>query len=267
MNRTTRIAAVVLAAAVTSGVGSSVAVATAVDRAKPDHVKVEKGDKGKKGTKVSKGSKADKGTKADKQLRQLLRDIARTDAQLVKVARESRTARIGDPAAAVLANVAADRAALADLTSAVQVADGTSDLMAVRKAVKDVRPQNYNKVVNDLRHALRLGTAITEARAAVDGDSAAPATELDAAQAALDAAVAKALLVDASSDQDELRGVKADLQAAHEALEVVRVYLDGLPDDTEDDTDDDTEGEPVEEEPIEEEPVVDEPVVDEPVMG
>ena len=244
MRRTTRTATAVLAAALAFGAASPAASAAGrPDHAKAGHVKAEKGEKG------GKPEKADKADKADKELRQLLRDIARTDAKLVKVARESRTARIGDHAATVLANVAADRSALEALAAAVQASDSTADVRAVRKELKDVRPQNYNKVVNDLRDALRLAAAITEARAAVEGDAAAPASELDAAQAALDAAVAKALLVNASSDKEELRAVKTDLQAAHEALEVVRDYLDL------------SEEEPVEEEPVEEEPV------DEPVMG
>lgn len=236
MRTTTRTAAAVLAAAVTFGAGAPVATAAGhADHAKPGHVKVTKGDHGKKG---------------DQALRQLLRDINKTDAKLVKVIRESRTARIGEHADAVRANVATDRAALTELSAAVQAADNTRDLRQVRRELKDVRPQNYNQVVNDLRHALKLAAEIAAARTAAASDPAAPVVDLDVAQAAVEAAVAKALLVTASSDKAELRAVKADLRAAHEAL-------DG--DDDSDETEDEVE---LEDEPTEEEPVEDEPVVD-----
>lgn len=214
MRRTTRTAAGALALAVAFGVGSPVASAAGgAAVAKPDHAKVAKDHKKLKGS---------------QELRQVLRDLARTDARLLKAVRESRTARIGDHVAAVLANVAADRAALADLGAGVQAADSTHDLRAVRRALKDVRPQTYTKVVNDLRHAVRLAVEIAAAGAALEGDAAAPVDELAAAQTALDAAIAKALLVTASSDRDELRAVKADLRAAREALAAVRSYLEGL---------------------------------------
>lgn len=235
MRTTTRTAAAVLAAAVTFGAGAPVATAAGhADHAKPGHVKVTKGDHGKKG---------------DQALRQLLRDIAKTDAKLVKVVRESRTARIGEHAVALRDNVTADRAALTELAAAVQAADNTRDLRQVRKELKDVRPQNYDQVVNDLRHALKLAAEIAEARTAAAGDPEPPVAELDAAQAAVEAAVAKALLVTASSGKAELRAVKADLRAAHQAL-------DGT--DDSDETEDETE----DEDELEEEPVVDEPVED-----
>ena len=248
MKSTTRTAAGVLAVALAFGAGSPVAAAAA-DHAKPGHVKVAKGDKS------SKGNKGDKG---DKALRQVLRDIEKADERLAKVARESRTAAIGDHAAAVLANVAADRAALAALALAVQSPESGLDLRATRKAVKDVEVQNYSRVINDLRHALELAAEIAAARTATEGDASAPVAELDAAQASVDAAVAKALLVTAASDRDELRAVKADLEAAHAALDVVLDYLESLS----------SEEEPVVEEPVQEEPVQEEPpVVEEPATA
>jgi hypothetical protein len=243
MRTTTRTAAAALAAVVTFGAGAPVATAAGhADNDRPAHVKVAKGDHGKK---------------ADQALRQLLRDIAKTDAKLVKVVRETRTARIGEHAVAVRANVDTDRAALTDLAAAVQAADNTRDLREVRKELKDVRWQNYNKVINDLRHAVKLAAEIAEARAAAEGDLEAPVAELDAAQAAVEAAVAKALLITASSDKSELRAVKAELQAAHEALDSLDDSDDADDtDDTEDTEDEDELDDELEDEPAEEDPIV-----------
>ncbi len=239
MKTTTRTAAVLLAAAVTFGPGSPVAATDAADPAKPGHVRADKGDHGK----GDHGKGASK--KGSQELRQLLRDLDKADARLAKVAKESRTSRIGDHAAAVLANVAADRAALAELRTAVAAPDSSLDPREVRRELKELRIQNFGKAINDLRHALKLTEKITDARADAEGDAAALAV-LDAAQAAVDSAVAKALLISATSDRSELRAVRVDLQAAHAAL-------DGLPEDEsetetedEDETDDDSEDEPVE---------------------
>ena len=227
MRSTTRNAAGALAVALALGAGSPVAAA-GPSGTKPGHVQVLKGDQ------------AVKGLEASQSLRQVLRDIARTDARLVRTVRASRTAQIGDHAASVIANVTADRDALAGLVLAVQAADSAPDLRAVRKDLKGVRPQSYTRVINNLRSAVRLADAIAEARTAVEGDPEAPVAELATAQAAVEAAVSKALLVTASSDKDELRAVQSDLQAAHDALAVVRGYLDAA------------EQEPVVEEPVEE---------------
>ena len=255
MRRTTRTAAGALTLAVALSAGSPLA-ATAAGHDTTGHDKAShaKADKGEKADKGSKGAK-----KAAQELRQVLRDLAKVDERLAKVVREDRIAAIGDHAAAVLANVAADRAALTELATSVQVVDSGLDLREVRKALRDVREQNYNKVVNDLRHALELAAEIEAARVALATDPAAPVADLDAAQLALDAAVAKALLITASSDKDELRAVKADLQAAHQAFEVVSDYLESLA------ADEPTEDEVVAEEPAEE-PVVEEPVEEEPVV-
>lgn len=252
MRRTTRTAAGALALAVALGAASpTTALAAGHDRA--GHVKVDRAEKSK-----ADKSKADKSKQA-KELRQLQRDIAKTDARLVKVARESRTAPIGEHAATVLANVAADRAALVELAGAVEAADSAVDLRAARKELRNVRAQNYNKVVNDLRHALELAGEISAASALLSADPAAPVAELAAAQLALDSAIAKALLVTASSDKDELRAVKADLEAAHAAFEIVAAYLEPV--------EEPVDEEPLEEEPVEEEPVENEPIEEEPVEG
>ena len=232
MRRPPRTAAGALAAALAFGAGSPVAAAAGhIDPAKPGHVKVQKSDKG-----------SQKPAAAP-------RDLARTEARLVKGGegephrphRGPRRRRAGQRGGRP------GRPHRAGDGSSVQAPASALDLRSVRKAVKDIRPQNYDKVINDLRHAARLAAAITEARAALEGEPAAPVLELEVAQAALDAAVAKALLITASSSKDELRAVKADLQAAQTTFGIVRDHLDGLSDDG---SDDESQEEPVEDEPV-----------------
>ena len=174
------------------------------------------------------GGQGSHGASADQALRQLLRQIAQADARLAHTVRDSRTARLdADAKAALLANVDADRQALTDLAASLQAPDATVDLDAVQSSLRELHPENYTEAANFLRKAARLAAAIADATAAVEGDPAAPVDALAAAQASLDSAVAKALLVTASSSRDDLRGVQTDLSAAEDSLGTVLDYLDG----------------------------------------
>ena len=238
MNSTARKAAGAVALAVALGAGTPVVTATAA-HAKSAHVTTEHADK--------KG-----GQKAAQALRKVLQEVAKADKRLGHLARESRTSRLGEAEkAAVLANISSDRQALAELAAAVQSPESTVDLGELRDALKELRPQNYNQVVNDLRHAARLTADIAAARTALEGEAAAPVAELDAAQLLVDAAVAKALAITASSDRASLRAVKVDLAAAHASFDVVADYLENR-----------AEEPVVEEELVVEEEPVEEPVVD-----
>jgi hypothetical protein len=172
MKRTSRALAVVVTAA-TLITGS--AVGTAV--AKPDHT------------------------------RQVVRDIERKEAQLDRAVRPNRVDRLSDTdAAAVLANVALDKADLDAILAAATAADSTSDLKQVRADLRSVRVENYRVVVNVLRHAAKAAAA---AETAGDTESAALVAE----------AVATARTVRATSPKSLLRDARADLAAAKELLD------------------------------------------------
>lgn len=214
MDRSTRLAGALLVAAITfTTVMPATAAPQAVAQAEVVKVQPDKPAHGKVGAQAQ---------------RQVLRDLARLDAQLLRVGREARTAGLSDAVRpAVLENIADDRLALADL--AAEVRAGTVDPREVRATLRSVRPMSYQQVVNSLRLAARLAASAAEARAALEGDLGAPWAELDAAEAGLASAVEKALLVTAFSDRAARQAVRQELAAAAAALTVVLDYVAGLP--------------------------------------
>ena len=85
----------------------------------------------------------------------VLKDIAHLDTLLGKFAASVRASKTtAEHKAAVLANVAADRAALAELSQVVKEADATvTDLKQVRRDLKAYRVLDFQVAVNLLRRA------------------------------------------------------------------------------------------------------------------
>lgn len=169
--------------------------------------------------------------------RQTLREIARLDARLSWVTRDrSLTGLTDDQKAAVVANAAADRAALSALKDSVLAAASNADLRSVRASLRHVRPEVYTVALLDLRRAARLQATVvkngTDLAAVTDRDVSAGVAANDQAGAALADAVAKALAVTAKSSNAELRAINADFRAAHEALGTVEGVLSGADDST-----------------------------------
>ena len=232
MKRSTSVAAVALSVSVALGFAAPAAVAGPPAN-HPTHAKATHG-------------KTDKAAQPTTQKqRQALRDIARVDAKLDKAVKKSRVERLAaDAQAAVLANVALDRAKLAALKEAVAAADSGLDLRQVRKDLRQTRPQVYIVVINDLRQAARI-----QARTVANDALLAEATDADAvaaneaAKTAVAEAVALAVKVTATSSKSELRAVHAAVVTARKALGAV---ADALEADEADETD---ETEPTPEEP------------------
>jgi Spy/CpxP family protein refolding chaperone len=145
---------------------------------------------------------------------QLTREIDRVGDRMDRATRESRLAPLADDVrAGVLGNVEADKAALADLAALVDAATTRSDLNDLRKQLRDVRPENYDVTVANLRSADRLSDRIADLRTAAAGDPTALAA-FDEADALVASATDKALAITASSSKADVRAVKADLVAA-----------------------------------------------------
>lgn len=224
MKNTTRAAAAALAAAVALGISAPAATA------RPDH------GGGKPDHSVAKPPKGDRKFANDQ--RHALKQVARLDAQLAKAVVESRVGRLVpvndvDVKTAVLDNAAADRAALAETLTTVRAATPGFDFKALRDDLRGVRPENYRIVTNALRKAAEIDADADDLGGSVDVD------------AALDAAVAEAVLITARSAKSDLASVfahLADAEAALEALETPEepeeptetdTDLDGLSDDEE----------------------------------
>ncbi len=178
--------------------------------------------------------------------RQLLHEIATLDARLVRVSRDTRTAGLGaDDRAAILANVAADRAALADLRAAAAAADSTLDVRSVTRGLHSLHPEVYAQVLAALRRAASLRVTVAETGTALDAvtdrDVTAGRTAVDQADALLSSAVETALTARAASSASLLRGVRADLASASTALEAAQAVLDAGSTDTTDPTGDTTD--------------------------
>lgn len=248
MKRTfTATAAAAIASALAFGVTAPAASAAPKDKAA--HVRADKSPKTAKVDQASRRLAADQ--------RVALRQIASTDRQLAGVGRSPRLAALAPEVAdVVLANVALDRDALAELKAAVEAADSTVDLRQVARDVRQVRVANYLQV-------LAVANGVAEALAQVEendlalADLAAAGTDVTAAQAdndaaatAASAALDAALTVTASSDRAVLAGARAELTTARELLEAVEAFLAEQPAE-----------QPVTEQPVTEEPVTEEPVV------
>lgn len=227
MTRTARSAAAAAAGAVALAIAlggaGPVAAAAPAGHGKPPQAQGAHGQGGKGGH----------GPSTDQARRPVLRQIAQVDARLDRTLRESRTSALdGDALTAVQTNIDADHKLLADLATSLQ--GGTTTVADARAALRGLHPEIYTQVTNFLRQGSRLSAALDEASAAV----AAPAELADAlaaAGAALDSAMANAVLLTASSSRDDVRAVQADLAAAAAALGPVLDYLEGLADGTDDD--------------------------------
>ncbi len=179
-------AAVALAALLSSGATTSTAAAAPHEHAKHTHAEKGHGQHGRHG---HHGQKPRDGR--DK----LAKQIAKVDAALVRV--ERKAARLGDVLGPqVTANVEADRAALAVLTT--------------KDEVDAVRPEAYQTIIADLRQLSKL-----QARLATVVDDP-DATEVAASS---DALVQRLLGMSATTPRSELRSVKRDIAAVKALLE------------------------------------------------
>ncbi|MFA6300205.1 MAG: hypothetical protein WC642_13630 [Nocardioides sp.] len=150
--------------------------------------------------------------------KQLLRQIERLGDRMDHATRESRLAPLAEEArAGVLANVAADQAALADLAALVDAATTRDELTDLRKQLRAVHPENYEITVASLRSAARLSARIVELRTTLAADPAALA-RLDEADALVASATDKALAVTAASSKSDVRAVRTDLDAAQQIV-------------------------------------------------
>ena len=87
----------------------------------------------------------------------------------MRVSHETRTAGLGaDDRGAVLANVAADRAALADLGAVASAADSTVAVRSVASGLHGLHPEVYAQVLGALRRAASLRVTVAESRTALD---------------------------------------------------------------------------------------------------
>lgn len=142
-----------------------------------------------------------------------------------------------DDAAAVGANIAADRAALAALGTQLAAATTTDEVRAIATQVAGFRTENYHVAINGLRHVANVTGA--DAETPVDADvstAAAAATDL-------------------------LRGLtatstKADRKAAHDAVAALDALMAPETDETETDETDEDETDEVPSDPQTDEPIV-----------
>jgi hypothetical protein len=179
-----------------------------------------------------------KSAKPSVHARQALREIAQLDARLLRATRDRSLAGLtDDQKATVVANAAADRAALGVLKDSVVAADASVDLRSVRASLRQVRPEVYTLALHDLRRAARLQATVdqnaTDLAAVTDRDVSPALVANEQAAASLADAVAKALAVTATSSKDDLRAVDADFRAARQALDTVESVLSGAEDSTE----------------------------------
>ena len=213
MKRNTRnLVAAVLTAAVVFGVTAP--AATAAPKVKPAHA----------GTASAAGVKG----QAAKQ-RQLLRLIDGSDARLARVVEGKLLAGLAqDVVDVVTSNVATDREALAAIRATVVA--GGQDLQLLQQ-VRSFRPETYAVVVGVVREAEQVaGEAAANDLALAAYDPADPAVvdaqaTNDAAAAAAQDAVARALLLTATSPVQDRALVEAALEMAWELLAQVAVFL------------------------------------------
>ncbi len=143
--------------------------------------------------------------------------IARIDAALTRVEHASAVHRLDvDVRAEVGANIDADQAVLADLAVEVRTADTASEVRAIRAEVLAYRAVVYAQAVAALHAAGELAEKVDDSRETFGLDLSVLAM-LDTAQASVDASVDGAVSLSATSGQDEVRAVRADLRAAARA--------------------------------------------------
>ena len=212
MKSTSRVLAAVVAATALTFTGVHTA------DAKPDHAKSAKS-----------GKAADKGGKGA--MTKLGRDVARKVAQLESTVSDQRLRRVDDEhATTVKTHVKADQDALEALVAPAPTGtttEGTAPVTDVRATLRTYRPENYRLAVNILRQAAQAGDTT------------------DAETSAVDASVALALAITATSSKADVKEARAAFTDAAELLEddadeaAESTELDA-PDDTDDDEGDAT---------------------------
>lgn len=250
MKRTFR-AVVVAALTAAVALGVTAPAATAAPKGKSAHVKTVKTKATKAHVKVDRAAH-----KLAIAQRQVVRDIERKDAGLVRAARDHRLAALAvEVADAIRTNVAADRAELTALKAAVLAADATVDLRQVRADLRDVRPEVYVLVVNVAREVAQTQSEV-DANGALLAEAALAGSDVTAAQADNDvagvlaaSALETVLGAGATDGKALVHEARADLAAAGVLLEAVAAFLAA----------------PVEEAPVEEAPVEEVPVEEVPV--
>lgn len=170
---------------------------------------------------------------------------ATKDAALVRAVRAVTRAGVAVGAEDVLANIAADRLALAGLAADAAAATTVTDVRLVGDQVRAVRPETYSVVVNGLRQAAAFEIRVADnADALAALGAAADAAELDGAdvtavrdllaaaslandEAATQAAAAleSGVLLTAFSTQEERAAFSDAVAAAGDALDVVAEQL------------------------------------------
>lgn len=153
----------------------------------------------------------------------LTAEVARKDVALARVS-TSQTLTLVDPTDAdvVRAEVAADRANLVTLRSAVTAAVTLSDVAAVSAQVAQVRPETYNVVLGALLTVAKQRATLTEHQAQADDLTAqadaleAQGSDVSAVRAALDAAAV------ADADADAAATLAHDLALALTATSPVQ---------------------------------------------
>jgi len=137
--------------------------------------------------------------------KQLLKAISVKDAQLARIAAADRTTRLADDhEAAVVSNIGADRATLAELRTDAEAVGSTLDSKAVRKELHDFRVVNYVLSGNILRQAERV-----EDELAADPEAAAH----------LEEAITAALAITAESTKSDVRDAREQLRLAKGEVE------------------------------------------------
>ncbi len=177
-----------------------VAISLATPVAMSTAAEADPGDK-HASTKAAKDAKPPKATKT----KQAVKAISVRDAKLARLATADRTTQLADDhEAAFVANIDADRAALATLRSEVEAADSTLDSSAVRKELRAFRVVNYVLAGNILRQAEQV-----EDELAADPGAAAN----------LEEAFAAALLITAESTKSDVREARDLLRVAKGEVE------------------------------------------------
>lgn len=231
MKRTIRnVVTAFLTAAVALSVNAPAANAAPKD--KPAHVKTHQSEGSQKGKATAAGKKAAAAVKRQAvQQRQLLRLITSGDARLARVVNgELLTGLPQDVIDAVTSNVSTDREALAVIRATVEA--GGQDFRQVLTELRTFRVETYNVVVGVVREAAEVtdeAAANDVALAAFDPtDSAVAEAQAanDAAVIAAQDAVAKALLLTATSPVQDRGPAEADIETARELLEQVGAFLD-----------------------------------------
>lgn len=225
MKRTTKIAAVVVALGLSLGTAGP---ALAAGHGKPKHTaKQTTVVKAKHSTVKAKAPKVPaKPSPVAIAQAQVLTHSTVLNWQLDGVVRATRLVGLTDAdVAAVTANVAADKATLADLATQTKAATDLTTLAQIRTAVWAAHPGNYAEAVEDLQQAGVLTAQIDALVPQVAADSPEAATLADAAAQVADA-VAKAQAVTDTTASADLDAIQSLLDTAAAEAQSVQDAID-----------------------------------------